>query len=113
MPNSPLKIDPNTSDMATIDVTLGRKYAMRRMPLRRIDELSPSAMSSASTVIGTVDITQMIRVLPIESQNVAVGEQEAEVLQSDVLHRADAVPALEREEERVEHRVEAEDERRG
>src|SRR5882757_1707003 len=56
MPNWPLQMNAKTSDIATVEVTFGRKYAIRYRPVNRTDEFSPIAISMASTVNGNTDI---------------------------------------------------------
>ncbi|MFC0106813.1 hypothetical protein [Kibdelosporangium aridum] len=77
--------------MATMDVTFGVKYAIRYRPLNRTEEFSPTAISSASTVIGTVDITQMTNVLPTEFQN-SKSETRNSKLDSPI-HSAGPIPS--------------------
>ena len=63
------KTEPKTTVMATIEVTLGMKYATRYAPVNRTCECSRNASTRARNSIGTVDRNQISKVLSTECQN--------------------------------------------
>ncbi|MEY9990421.1 hypothetical protein ABIE67_002453 [Streptomyces sp. V4I8] len=61
--------EPKTTVIATIEVTLGMKYATRIAPVKRTCECSRKASTRARNSIGTVDRNQISKVLSTECQN--------------------------------------------